>query len=117
MAILEAAGLLIGDQVEVEFEIGNRYEYLDEPVKSSDRNKDVTMRCTPFVRFKNKAYGPLVNSFILDVEFRLCACDNPNCEKTITRSPKCNNCESCLKKNDGKYVEPDYDVSCVLACW
>lgn len=114
---LEKNGLLIGDQIEVEFEIGNYYKKYDEPIKSTDGSQDVTMQCTPFVRFKNAEFGPLIASFVNDVDFKLCNCPNPNCENTISRRPKCNNCENCLKKNNGEYVEPDYEVSAKLNCW
>lgn len=75
------------------------------------------MQCIPFVRFKNEDYGPLIASFINDVDFKLCSCPNPNCENTISRRPKCNNCEHCLKKNNGVYTKPDYEVSAKLNCW
>lgn len=109
-------GVLVGDQVQVEFEIGNHYRRLAQPRASAESGKMVEHIVSPFVRFKNPAFGPLVNTFINDVEFKLCKCPNPNCENTITKKPKCNNCEGCLQRNGG-WVEPDYEVSCALECW
>ena len=106
--------MLVGDQFELEFEIGHRYQHRPN-LKSADGRK-AEHRCTPFMRIKDPALRPLINHLVHDVEFKLCECNNQNCENTIRKKPKCNNCENCLKKNGG-WVEPNYEIACILNCW
>lgn len=82
----------------------------------SESGRKVEHRCSPFVRIKNEVLRPLTQVLIHEVEFKLCGCNNPRCENTIRKRPKCNNCEACLKRNGG-WIEPDYEMSAVLNCW
>jgi len=75
------------------------------------------MQSEPFVRFKDKACEPLIGYFIHSVTFKTCKCPNPNCRNNFSRRPKCNNCENCLKRNNGQFVEPNYEISCKLNFW
>ena len=97
---LKQEGKLVGDQYELEFEIGHRYQFkhTTKPQLGRQTQEKAQHRCTPFVRIKDPALRPLINSIVHDVEFKLCECNNQNCENTIRKKPKCNNCENCLKK-------------------
>ena len=48
---LKEHGLLVGDQLEIEFEMGHHYEF--NPNAKSETGRKVEHRCTPFVRIKN----------------------------------------------------------------
>ena len=47
----------MGDQIEIEFEMGHHYEF--NPNAKSETGRKVEHRCTPFVRIKNEVLRPL----------------------------------------------------------
>ena len=77
MKELEKLGVLKCQEIQIEFEIGNKYEKI-EP-KEYNGNM-IEHKITSFVRFKDASLGPLINTFVHDVKFGMCLCPNDNCQ-------------------------------------
>ena len=71
--------MLIGDQIEVEFEIGNRYFEDPEAISYGHAGPHI---CTPFVRIKSPILRHLISKFVSEVEYKTCSCTNHFCKNT-----------------------------------
>ena len=66
---LREQGMLVGDQIEIEFEIGNHYQYIKKGVLTKSGKSRNYHRWTAFVRLKNLQDRPLISHLVDHVEF------------------------------------------------